>query len=239
MKEHPRLDTVGRRPSMSSWGEKVREVDAVLGDELQEDKRAEFKKIADMGLPCYRRFNVPTKNFLKSPQSYLDTLKTEQNYVFFYPSKKREIQPKDKVINFVKATVKSDPEGSEEVLVLEYKPNEFGGNIIIDKGGHIWIEFRKGSQGPVSAGTEIPEYSAEADGFTGTFKYSSPDPEIRKMLYNTVQAIHHDEHEYLPGYYEFHLVKSDAGNSLEPKFVDYKDKKPYLEKVEKPSKTGD
>jgi len=75
LNRHAKLDVVGKRPSISGWGDKAREVNAFLGDELQEDKRTEFQKIEDMGLPCYKRFRLPIKIFLKSPNNYLNTIK--------------------------------------------------------------------------------------------------------------------------------------------------------------------
>jgi len=81
LNRHAKLDVVGKRPSISGWGDKAREVNAFLGDELQEDKRTEFQKIEDMGLPCYKRFRLPIKIFLKSPKQLFEYYKNKRPYI--------------------------------------------------------------------------------------------------------------------------------------------------------------
>lgn len=105
--------------------------------------------------------------------------------------------------------------------MTESHEQRFGGNILVDEDGRAVVEFRRGNQGPISAGSVIPEYRAWQDPFTGTWKYSFEDTTLRQQVQDMMRHLPHDGTEYLSGLYEFHLISENDDDLLQPKFIDY------------------
>jgi hypothetical protein len=123
-----------------------------------------------------------------------------------------------------------------DILILQYFENVYGGNIVVAPDNSMIIEFRDGYQGPVASGEETLKYFAWREVFTKSFSYSFEDPKLRELIYKTIQTIPHRgegrEAKYLPGYYEFALVRSKETMGLEPKFIDLKKNLAQLFKTE-------
>ena len=218
---------------MEQWARALSKVDPELSESLDISRDAAIQAVADIGLPHYQRFSVNLKEFVSNPEKFLDSISSDLVYLNLRPEKgdlKSFRQPgysKKGVVEAVKNKVSKNEYSNYKITVSEYYLNEFCGNIIVNPHGKILIEFKKGSQGPISDGSATPEFTVES-GPTGSLKYSFEDENLRKQILSVLNRIPRDENKYLPGYYEFHLVRKDPKKGLAPIFIDYKTFKDYL-----------
>jgi hypothetical protein len=221
-------------PSMDEWSRSLTRVNLKLSNELDVPRNHALTKVVELGLPHCARFNCNLQFFFKFPERYLHSLQSELVYVNLR-SKNKQLsvyrQPgisKSMVTNIVKSIVKESPAENYDLTVSEYYENQFGGNIVVNRDGTIYGEFKNGAQWPISDGSETPEFTFNMS-HSGTIKYSFEDVNLRRALFNTLRKIPHNGSNYLPGYYEFQLVKKGGiDDVLSPIFIDYRDSSSYL-----------
>jgi len=146
--------------------------------------------------------------------------------------------------------------GDYHIIVSEFFKNEYGGNILINAQGGIYMEVAQGNHAPLVSGAKTPEVIVERDKFTGVFHYSAlkygigssslqreelEDKHLKEALWNTLRVIPHDQPDeeaglvdkvtrttmFTPGYYEFALVRKTSDRPLEPVFIDYRENTAY------------
>lgn len=222
---------------MPDWVSALKKVNPSEAQKLDFSRNDAFAAVVDLGLPHYSRFNTRLDDFFSNPKKNLKNIKTRLCYVNLKPlhnSFQAFRQPglaTESLEEFLSKLILEKDREFYELTVSEYKVNQFGGNVIINNDGTIEIEFKRGTQGPISDGTENPEFYVKMNA-SGVMHYSFEDINLRKNIWNTVRKIPHEGNKYLPGYYEFQLVsKSEEDSpSLEPIFVDYRQAGAYLTK---------
>jgi len=219
--------------NINDWAEAISTTSPVMAARLNESRSAGFDRVEALGLPRYKRITTGLAEFLDDPDSILTELDSQQFYLSLVPNV-NNLKRFSKTglscaqaIEFAASKVALEQRGFYDAVVQQYFKNRYGGVIVINPDGRIYIEFIKGKQSPVAKGNALPEFTAVNDRFTGTMRYSFDPTELRASVYRTLQAIPHDgsgrETIYIPGYYEFVLVGEQAGDELRPIFFDYKD----------------
>ena len=221
--------------SMTEWAASLKEVNKKLSQDLDVPRDEAFEAVDRIKLPRYERFSAQLSDFVKNSEKFFGIIKSAYCYFNLKPLKpglKNYREPgvtKDQVTQFIMSGINKDQYKDYNLTVSEYYENEFGGNILVNKDSGVQIEFKKGSQGPISHGSVVPEYTVEADPFTKVFKYSFDDEALRKIIQSTLVKIPYDEQNgYLQGYYEFQLVRKNKNKALEPIFIDYKTDQAYF-----------
>jgi hypothetical protein len=196
-----------------------------------EDRLVGIEALDQFNLPRYKRLSMPLIEYLKNPEKYLRSLDTDSYYVSLNPYNKqlkrerRVRMSAEEIMPFITEYV-GEKTDQFDILILQYFENLYGGNILIAPDNSMIIEFREGYQGPIGSGSETPQFTGGRDVFTGNFFYSFEDPKLRQLIYDTVQTIPHHQGErdktFLPGYYEFVIVRNRLTQELEPKFIDLK-----------------
>ncbi len=216
--------------NLNAWGQALNDIHPGLGDIYDEDRMFGIGDLDRFDLPRYKRLSLPLTDFLKTPESYIKSLESSDLYVSLNPHNKklprqRRVMAVADVVPFIAEHAGSNPD-QFDILFLQYFDNLYGGNIVVSADNYMIIEFRKGYQGPIANGSETPQFRAARDIFTGHFSYSFEDRDLREMIYRTVQTIPHQPEKegiiYLPGYYEFVIVRNPITRELEPKFIDLK-----------------
>ncbi|MBI2038195.1 MAG: hypothetical protein HYT15_04735 [Candidatus Magasanikbacteria bacterium] len=231
--------------NMISWGKGLESAgveNTSMVNALKRDKFYGWKKLEELNLPRYELKTAALTDFLKDAPGMLPTDKNKDWFVLLEPRKggmrhrKRNLKS-DGIMDFINKTINENnlEINNYDVAISESLPQEYGGNIIIDKEGKILVEVSKGGQGVVSEGSHDEEkhgklFTVRRDQFTDSFKYSWKDGEetdgvaLREAVNKTIMSIPHEgegrEMKFTPGYYEFHLVKKDDKQDLEPIFVD-------------------
>ena len=195
---------------------------------FSEPREAGLQAVIDMSLPHYRHVLTRADVVLADPDAVFAQLGTDVYFVFLRTKGKKPVrkihQTRKQVIDFIRKIAGANP-GSWKVILSEAADVIYGGNVYVSREGQAKIEFRLGEQGPISAGTVVPEFRAWQKPFIGTWCYSFDDQVLRKTVYTMMREIAHSGHDYLPGMYEFQLipVRGDP-EILKPRFVDYRKK---------------
>jgi hypothetical protein len=106
------------------------------------------------------------------------------------------------------------------------------GNIIVTEeegigdgeshGVSVVGEFVRGDSLPVSRAGVTPEYRLWQEPFLGSFRYNVDDPEIRQLLFRTINNIPRSDSgtdssgargDLAPGYYEIGIAKDDQSGA--------------------------
>lgn len=232
---------------LSAWGRGMEELgvpDIKMIDALKAPKTVGQKLLDKLHLPRYELIVMPLEDFLDNTEKFISKDENRKWFVLLElkkgGQKYRETSLKSsEIITFVEKTI--NEKGLEKkdynITISETLPQEYGGNIIIDKEGSLLVEISRGGQGVVSEGTHDEEnikhgklFTVRRDNFLGSLKYSWEDGEetngvpLWEVVYKTIMSIPHigigRDIKFSPGYYEFHLVRKNGVKDLAPMFVD-------------------
>lgn len=141
---------------LSAWSKGLGREHAALKVSLNQPREVGQDAVATLELPHYKRNILTADAFLLHPDSGFASLETERFFVLLQHNDGTVVRElnltKKGATTLVRSTAKQNPE-AWSVHVAEYLDQVYGGNISVTKDGAARIEFRKGEQGPVSAGT--------------------------------------------------------------------------------------
>ncbi len=201
-------------------------------EKLSTDRLKGFRELERLNLPRYRSTTLPLTTFLDEPEMHFNKLDANKYWINLppiNPSLQRfrqiDLSRKD-VTTFIEENIPTHQISNYNLHLSEYVKNLYGGNIVVSKDGlNVSIEMGDGVQSPIATGEKTPTYITNRDPFTGIFKYSFEDNDLRRAVWRTISAIPHDgearDMKFLPGYYEFILAHRDSTKALEPIFLDY------------------
>lgn len=223
--------------NIHEWAQALKEINPKLAAELSEERAVGVEKLDELGLPRYQRMTVPLNEFLSHSQELLSSLGSELFYIVLTPTTEGVIRisksnlTAQEVVEFISLNVDQQSIPDYDIVVQQYFDNVYGGCIVSNPNGQIYIEFTSGKQGPIAKGTKTPEFRVVRNEYNGLFRYSFEDEHLRATIYNTLQLIPHSGEGrntfYTPGYYEFTLVREDASQTPFPVFFDYKNSEAY------------
>lgn len=222
---------------VDDWARAMDSKQPASAEFLYEDRANGFREVERLGLPRYVRREVNLADFLENQGVYFRNLEREKYFITLIPKQKvkRRISKwdagREEVLHFIAENI-DDRDAREYTLVIqEYFENLFGGNIIIGaEENQVYVEFKSGSPSEISDGTVVTEFFVTRDTHTGSFQYSFEDEGLRRIIYQALISIPHEgqgrDMRFLPGYYEFVIVKDDE-KKVRPIYLDYKDKSVY------------
>lgn len=223
-------------PSQSQWVAALRDKDPRVAQLLDQPREEGVKLLESYELPGYRHVYTIVDDFLNDPNHFADQVGGADYFVRFISDPKggavlarQRNLSREELIEFVKQNrhvIEGYP--NYQLVIGENYPNVYGGNIVVNPDQSIVVEFRRGSQGPISTGIVTPEFRVERHGESQSFCYSFDDQELRKVIYSTLRSLPHDGRVYLPAYYEFHLIRRTENDPLEPIFVDMSTRSAYF-----------
>lgn len=202
--------------------------------ELGQTKVDNEEMFNGMDLPTYKRYIEPLQAFLERLDSGDDglienvgnkVLATTKLWYQLIPRKKAgdkitvlDVTPEE-LISQIRGinTGKINPQ-EYPILVSEFLPNEYGGQIVIQDDGAVEVYFGEGAEAEYSTREKPPQYSATNNNPTRVFKYSFDDQKLRGIIYSTIKAT-----GGIPGYYEFTLGRDEQDGILRPIFLDYRE----------------
>lgn len=217
-------EKVEGQPGMSSWADALKNVEPELGRRLAEPRDLGFKNVEMLDLPRYKRLSMPLATFLENPGKYFDELGSPEFFVFLQPKdgappiRERGLSRQESV-RFIGDHAPSSKVEDFDIFITQNFEVAYGGNVIVNPDGQVVVEFREGNQGPISWGSETPQYIARKDPLSGSFEYSFDDERLRRLVQNVLRRAE------VPGYYEFHIIED--GGVLVPRFIDYRDNPAY------------
>jgi len=223
--------------NINEWAAALKRFDMDLSKRLDEPRSVGIQNIERLGLPRYQCETVPLTTFLSDPHRYLAKLGSRKFYIILLPvaprftRKSKAGLTEEGVISFVSANVPPSSVEGYDIILQQFFENLYGGNIVIQPDGTVYAEFKEKKQAGISTGADTPKFIVESDTFTGSLRYDFTDPELRSLFYSVLSSISHEgasrERKYLPGYYEFLIVRKDDG-TVGPIFIDYRDNPAYL-----------
>ena len=244
--------------NMFAWGKGMEAAgveNSRLVDALKRPRFEGWERLENLNLPRYKRIIKPLAEFLEMPHDFLSQQQEESSwFVLLEPrnggKRLRKMGLKtDEVLEFINSTVREDnlDVNNYDLVISENFDQEYGGNIIINKDGGFSLEMSRGGQGVVAEGShDDAKYgnllTVQKDPFLGSFVYSWNDRDSggkeikgvppKDVVNRTIMHIPHSgrarDRKFLPGYYEFHLVKKPGSRTLEPVFVDCRDEESLL-----------
>lgn len=225
--------------NINDWAEAARELKKYKeANTIDEPRNVGFEKLDKLDLPRYKRINLPLVEFLGNPTTTLSEIGSEKFYISLIPNAKELPRygtsglSAEEVLSYINEHVTTNNQENYTLFVQEYFDNLYGGNIIINPSGQIYSEFKSGKQGPIAKGKATPEFTIKRDQHFDSFKYSFEDSHLREIMHDTILSIPHKgegrDAEYLPGYYEFVIVKKKPDGTEEPIFIDYKNNPAFL-----------
>lgn len=222
MGDKPRPERIGT--GMGAWSKGLESAAPDLARQLNRPREAGWQALEDLELPRYKRVVVSAGEFLSDPHAAVAEIPSKRLFVFLQPKEGLPVRKTkltfDEAVEFVQETVGEHPE-NWEANIAETEVEKYGGNIVVKKDGRAIIEMTTQGQGGVSAGTVTPELRAWQDHLTGLWKYDFEDVELRRLAQDVMREVPHEDREYLPGLYEFHVVQPEEDEPLEVKFIDY------------------
>ncbi len=235
MNKGPRQEGVGEH--IDDWAREMNRVQPDSAEFLDENRAQGFREVERLGLPRYVRQEVNLADFFVNKEQYFKDLERKKYFITLIPIQKDERRlsrwgiGREEVVDFVKKNIDAEKFHQYNLIIQEYFENLFGGNIIIgSEKNQIYVEFKTGSPSEIANGSTTPEFFIGQDEHTGSFRYSFEDEGLRRVMYQTLLSVPHEGQErdmlFLPGYYEFVIVKDDEGR-VRPIFLDYKDKPVY------------
>lgn len=224
--------------NMNEWAEALASVDPKKGASIDEPRSVGFANVEKMNLPHMRYRLLPASEFLQNAEAVAAEVRSEQLLISVMPRSSdlpritRPYIPIAEAGTFVRDNIPEGRESDYDVRVTECYPTSYGGNVVINPTGELYVEFRRGDPGPVGYGTETPEFTATRDRFTGVYKFSFDDPKLRDQIRDMLMNIPHEREGqrdivFTPGYYEFFLTKRPGDESERPFFLDYRDNPAY------------
>lgn len=209
---------------MGAWSKGLESSAPDLARQLNRSREAGWQALEDLDLPRYKRVVVSAGEFLDDPQAAVAEIPSKRLFVFLQPKEGLPVRKTkltlEEAVEFVHTTAGEHPE-AWEAHISETEEEKYGGTIVVKKDGYAIIEMTAQGQGGVSAGTVTPELRAWQDHLTGLWKYGFEDVGLRRLVQYVMREVPHEDREYLPGFYEFHVVQPDKDEPLEVKFIDY------------------
>lgn len=184
------------------------------------------EKFDSLDLPTYTRHILTVSNFLDNPQGFLSDLKTPTTWFQIITPKGKHTEHDiglDKLVNKV-SVYGGYPESP--LLISEYLPNIYGGNIVVTKAGNIIAEFGEGTNTDYTSRNKTPTHHAVSTPGTKVMRYNFSDPSLRSVIYQAIRPIKRGG-EPLPGYYEF-IIGDDRG-TMRPIFIDARTENPIYQ----------
>ena len=211
---------------MAAWSKGLESAAPDLARKLDRPRQAGWDALEELDLPRYVRVHISVEEFLDDPAKTTAEIPSKRLFVFLQPKEGLPVRKTkltlEEAVAFVRQTVGEHPE-NWEADIAETEEEKFGGNIVVKKDGRAIIEMTTQGQGGVSAGTVTPELRAWQDHLTGLWKYDFEDVELRRLVQDIMREVPHEDREYLPGLYEFHVVQPEENDPLEVKFIDFND----------------
>ena len=192
-------------------------------------RQAGRENLKKLNLPRYNAVQILLEEFLVDPSKYFKKIGSDKFYFCLESNDKMSCRysacdlGEEGILEYIKTHVLDDQRNKYKITLQEFLNNEYGGTIVINDDGCIYIEFVQGFQGQIAHGRACPEFLCSVDALTGLMRYNFDDPYLRKVIYDTLMRIPHSGEgrgkAFLPGYYEFSLVKDSQGH-LRPIFID-------------------
>src|SRR6185503_3335485 len=113
---------------------------------LSEDKVRNARALEKLNLPRARKAILPLGVFLEDPETHLQAVGSPTYYVTFSPtreqlSKYREIDlTGPEVMQFISEHIPQAQTAEYQLILAEFYPSHYGGNIVIDKESNVLIE---------------------------------------------------------------------------------------------------
>ncbi len=228
-----------REENINSWAQSLKEANHKLGDKLYQNKTEQFRKLKETGLPQYNRVeNVELSCFLADPDLTVSELSSEKFFVSLIPKEKgmprygRAGIDVNQTVSYIREKIDLKDREKYEITINEYFENLFGGNLVVGRHGDVYIEFKRGEQTDIARGKIVPRFRVTRERFTKSFRYSFQDESIRRIIFAALLSIPHEGKgrrlEFMPGYYEFVIVKRSEESLPETIFIDYNDNPFFL-----------
>jgi hypothetical protein len=223
--------------NINDWAAAMYEFNLRIAYQLDEERTLGSKNLEKFNLKRYKQFDLQVKDFLQNP--YEITYLPESKIYCVAPKKiNKELKrqwiaglSKEGVLDFVNNFVIPEDTDDYEIAIEQMYPNIFGGTIVTDSKGNVYFEFIPGNQTAVSKGSAEIKYIVLRDTFTGSFKYSFTDENIRKLAFDAIMNVPHKwkwrEMKFMTGYYEVVIAQRDEKSKPETFFVDYRDNDIY------------
>jgi hypothetical protein len=218
--------------SLGDWARAAAKVGATesLRSLLDQARTDSHEQLMELNLPHYERRLFSLPEFLDQPANCLSQLPAPAYYVSisapgskYLPHFRQIGLTSAEVIAFVTGHNCQEERTRYRVLLQEHFESIYGGNILIDQTSRVYVEAVQGNQCDLDWGRCTPDLIITQDEFLRTFKYSFPDPHLRRKLLNVIFCLPHwkagGHLEFLSGYYAFSLINR-FGTELSPVFLD-------------------
>lgn len=246
---------------MTEWAIALRAAGLIdLANAIDDDKLTSLKRVQELGLPQTPWTYSTVEGFLNNPNATFERLDLERYLAVLTPTRnhllerKRDFRlTKPEVISFAKNSLSPSELPSYDIVLQGFFQHLYGGNIVCDADGRIFVEVVKGELGHNDLVTQRKKADLimQRSPVTGFFSIDiankaalgdTPEqlePDLPKALWKAVFSIPHVIEgnyspdyaargaKFTPGYYEFYLDRRTKDASLEPFFVDCSFKKPY------------
>lgn len=229
--------TSNYKANINDWADVTRGYNKGFADKIDEKRSLGSENLEKFDLKRFKHVMMPLEEFLKNKHEILKNLDSDIFYISLQPKKaglKRQGNAgltEEEVYGFIDEFVPMEDIGNYDISADQMFPNVFGGSTVIDQKGNVYFEFIEGNQTGVGKGNAEIKYIVFRDSFTGSFKYSFENEELRKISYEAIMSIPHKgegrEIRFMPGYYEMVIAQRDNNSKPEPFFLDYRDNDAY------------
>lgn len=209
-----------------------------LATEVEKDdgvKSEALKRAALIELPVYQSKTLKLARFLEHPEATLQNLQYPLYWASLLPltaslAKRTKLGlGREELLDFAQQYKKSKDDYN--ILLSEYARNVFGGSIISNS-DIVYVELARGDQINVAQGLtgKGDLFIAKRGKDNISFSYTFKDPNIRQLIWETLQYIRRRDYEqeretdirFLKGYFEFALTELPGRSALRTIFLDYK-----------------
>ncbi|HVS59026.1 MAG TPA: hypothetical protein VHD60_04835 [Candidatus Saccharimonadales bacterium] len=246
---------------MTEWAIALREAGLrELADTIDDDKLTSLNRVKEFGLPQTRWTYSRAEDFLNDPDATFEALDLDHYLAVLTPTRNPSLKrmrdfrlTKPEVIDFAKNKIPTQELAKYDIVLQEFFQHHYGGNIVCNPDGSVFVEVVKGELGHNDLVTQrkTADLIMQRSPITGFFSIDientlalgdSPqqlEPDLPKALWKAVFSIPHvieGDHspeyaargaKFMPGYYEFYLDRRTENSSLEPFFVDCSVQKLY------------
>ena len=219
---------------MGEWSKAIDQVGAPklegLAEKLNRTKADYIQEFEALNLPTYARYIEPLAEFLTRDAVRDEGMNTPTLWFQLIP-RSADMQKHtmldvsdDQISTETKRLIDEQDIDKYDILVSEFLPNKYGGQMVIDETNRVEVYFGEGKEADYSTGEKTPEYHVGNSDPTGTFKYSFDDVGLREAAWRVIDATATESDAgsfakaHHPGYYEFAL----CGDDLRPIFLDYR-----------------
>jgi len=216
--------------NLSDWQHAITDIGLKLKAVIS-DKKKGRERLKRLNLPSYKASKATLMDFLREPEKYFNLIGSKKFYISLEPIDDKHARYSacdltgEEVIEYILNHLQEQDTSQYDLVLQEFFENMYGGTMVINDNGSVFIEFVRGFQGQIAHGRKEPEFIAKYDPLAGLMKYSFEDPNLKEALYKALLCIPHRGQErnmvFEPGYYEFSLVEGPIG--LRPIFIDASD----------------